>query len=359
MMQRRPTRKEEEEEEEEGVLEEETTESITRSQKRKQGLAFGNEGEEPEAENTSSEEEEDSEEAEEEEEEEDSEDGEQGSEDESEKITEIMVDFEFYDPKEQDYGYIKQLLTPYLGGEPWNVSELADFVVQQTSVGSTVKVDGGDDVYGFISVLNLHKFKDLSCTKQIVRYMLNKAPSEEAKERLRGLAEDESAPLGLILHERLINVPPQLAPHLYKALLEEMQWACEEEVTGKKSNSNGTSTAAPAFRFAHYLLFSTVFHTSVGQTTANPKKKKTRTGSEATYLRPEDQILHQEGAVLYSFPVTRNEQQSRWTFDGMLTETRELLLISHTTLVAAIEKMHQLCLPASSASSSSSAFHPK
>ncbi len=56
------------------------------------------------------------------------------------------------------------------------------------------------------------------------------AKEKEKKEQIEKLFNDSSKGLGLILNERMINIPPELAPPLHKMLYEEMENAVEEEV---------------------------------------------------------------------------------------------------------------------------------
>ncbi len=64
--------------------------------------------------------------------------------------------------------------------------------------------------------------------RQIKEYLLNKAPNQNEKNRLQALFDDASQPVGLFFNERLVNMPPQLSPHLHKALFNEIQSAQEE-----------------------------------------------------------------------------------------------------------------------------------
>ncbi len=63
--------------------------------------------------------------------------------------------------------------------------------------------------------------------------MFGKEKDKEKKEQIEKLFNDSSKGLGLILNERMINIPPELAPPLHKMLYEEMENAVEEEVLYK------------------------------------------------------------------------------------------------------------------------------
>jgi len=263
-------------------------------------------------------------------EEEDDDDPELSDLDEEEKKMEVQVDFAFFDPEEIDYHAIKNFLLPFLEGQAFNAGDLADLIIKQNEyVGTVVKVEGEDETYGFVSVVNLHKHKDLTAVRQIKEYLLSKAPNQSEKERLESLFNDESQPLGLLFNERLINLPPQLAPHLHKALFSEIQAAVED----------GDSS----FQFENYILISNQYSHSLGESTDKPKSKKGRTGEETFYTRPEEEFYQKEANFFFTFPVMHGEEASRWTFDGSLKDNRAVLLINQSKIPAILEKLFKVC----------------
>jgi len=42
--------------------------------------------------------------------------------------------------------------------------------------------------------------------------------------------EGQDEHVGLIVSQRVMNLPPQLLPHLYDGLFDEISWAMEDEV---------------------------------------------------------------------------------------------------------------------------------
>lgn len=53
------------------------------------------------------------------------------NEEEEEELSDVEVDLEFFDPKEQDFHGLRALLSNYLDGVEFNVGELVDAVVTQ------------------------------------------------------------------------------------------------------------------------------------------------------------------------------------------------------------------------------------
>jgi hypothetical protein len=70
----------------------------------------------------------------------------------------INVDFEFFDPQEIDFLAMKRLLTQLFQAdtELLHIHELAELILSQPLVGTTVKTDGREsDPYAILTVLNM------------------------------------------------------------------------------------------------------------------------------------------------------------------------------------------------------------
>lgn len=73
----------------------------------------------------------------------------------------VDVEFEWFDPQpEHDFHGLKTLLRQLfdLDSQNLELSELADIILAQPLLGSTVKVDGNEtDPYAFLTVINLQE----------------------------------------------------------------------------------------------------------------------------------------------------------------------------------------------------------
>jgi hypothetical protein len=58
----------------------------------------------------------------------------------------VNVDFEYFDPKPDDFHGVKALLRTYLDDEVWDVSAFTDLVLAQTTVGTVVEAGAVKDV---------------------------------------------------------------------------------------------------------------------------------------------------------------------------------------------------------------------
>ncbi|XVF28963.1 hypothetical protein REPUB_Repub15cG0078700 [Reevesia pubescens] len=165
----------------------------------------------------------------------------------------VQADFAFFDPKPDDFHGVKTLLESYLDNKQWDLSGFVDLISGQTTVGTVVKLEDDEDngIFSVITGLNLGRYKHS---------------------------------VGLLVSQRVLNLPPELLPHLYDPLFDEVSWATEDEPTEQLRNS---------FHFKFYLLVSKIYkHKS-----ANQKRSSSTDKDEAIiYIKPEDEIFHKVAA---------------------------------------------------------------
>jgi protein BCP1 len=95
----------------------------------------------------------------------DSDDGSSGAEEEEELVN---CNFEFFDPQKQDFLGIKHLLRQLFDSDAdsLDLSALAEMVLAQPLVGTTVKTEGNEsDPLSFLTVLNLRVHKVRTCQR--------------------------------------------------------------------------------------------------------------------------------------------------------------------------------------------------
>lgn len=77
------------------------------------------------------------------------------------------------------------------------------------------------DVFGVMSVLNITEKQNLECVQQL-RSLLLDLCSEHATDQtntlIRSLLSDDSQPIGLLINERIINIPAQISVPLLESL---------------------------------------------------------------------------------------------------------------------------------------------
>ena len=88
----------------------------------------------------------------------------------------VNVDFEWFDPQlAVDFHGLKNLLRQLLDvdAQLFNLSELADIILAQPLLGSTVKVDSNEtDPYAFLTVLNLETHKVSLSPSCLITFLL-------------------------------------------------------------------------------------------------------------------------------------------------------------------------------------------
>ncbi len=200
----------------------------------------------------------------------------------------LDVDFEYFDPSpEIDFHGLKTLLRQLfdVDNQLFDLSELADMILAQPLLGTTIKCDGQEsDPYAFLTVLNMHEHRSKAVIQQLSKHLLARAGgSSDLKDALAKILDPASkSQLGLILTERFINMPHQTIPPMYTMLLEEMQWANDEK---------------EPYQFTHYLIISKTYTETASKLDAEddrPSKKTKKAGAgggEVLYFHPEDEVL--------------------------------------------------------------------
>lgn len=150
-------------------------------------------------------------------------------------IDEIVdVDFEFFDPKSSDFHGIKSLISQTFAqdAELIQISQFTDLTIEQSTIGSCVKVDGSeDDPYAFMSIVNLTHHAEQECTQQFKQYLTERISlgthsiSHQSKEDLLNILNSKILQVGWLVNERLINMPTEISAPMLKMLLEEIGWA--------------------------------------------------------------------------------------------------------------------------------------
>lgn len=116
--------------------------------------------------------------------------------------------------------------------ELFHLPDLTELILSQPLLGSTVKVDGHEtDPYAFLTVMNMNFHKSHRAIKALREYFLTMTKQDAAfSSQLTKLlnADSKGSDVGLVLSERMINMPVQIAPPMYRMLNEEIEWANDD-----------------------------------------------------------------------------------------------------------------------------------
>ncbi|QPH15987.1 Mss4p nuclear export [Epichloe festucae Fl1] len=217
--------------------------------------------------------------------------------DEEEDFDVLQVEFEWFnfDPKIDFHG-VKSLMRQLFDVDHSfiNTSALADLILSQPTIGSTVKVDGKEyDAYVVLTVLNTFVHREKEPMKQMLKYLTEKAQANESLAMIVDLLNSDKH-IGLVLSERLINIPSEIAPPLYSMLIDEIEAAVEDK---------------EPYEFSHYLILSKAY-LEVESTLDVEKRKKKKPREEGTtfFFHLEDEIFHKFALAYGNFTYTNEDE---------------------------------------------------
>ncbi|KAF2750339.1 hypothetical protein M011DRAFT_397034 [Sporormia fimetaria CBS 119925] len=252
----------------------------------------------------------------------------------------VNVDFEWFGPDEIDFHGLKNLLRQLfdIDAQLFDLSALADLIIAQPGLGSTVKVDGKEsDPFAFLTALNLSAHKDKPVIQQLAQYVARQASNQggDIGRILPSLLEENStAQVGLVLSERFINMPHQIVPPLYTMLQDEIQEAIKEN---------------EPYNFTHYLIMSKAYSEveSSLPTDDEPRSKKKRGGAsepETFYFHPEDEVLQKHAVGFTNFdyetPVDAGASDSKRAFqEAGIKPKGHMILIEGSKFAGAVENV--------------------
>ena len=167
----------------------------------------------------------------------------------------------------------------------------------------------------------------------MITYIRAQSKRNTALSKLDDLVQhSSSARVGLILTERLVNIPSEVVPPMYKMLLEEISWAIEEK---------------EPYDFTHYLILSKTYReiASILDEEDTPKSKKQKKASrkgasDAFYFHPEDEVLQRNALCFgsYEYLVEGAKSDSKRTFQELgIKPEGHMILIEANKFEAAVK----------------------
>ncbi|KAG7506750.1 hypothetical protein JOB18_014754 [Solea senegalensis] len=272
--------------------------------------------------------------------EEDDDSGDEDSEASEEEINEeVMVDFEAHTISDSDFNGIKKLLQQLFLKAHVNTSEMTDIIIQQNHVGSVVKQadvpeDSDDDdpneVFGFITMLNLTERKGVQFVEEVKELILDqceKNSTHSSTVQLEQILEDTSKPVGFLLSERFINVPPQIALPLHKQLQEEI---AEAQRTNKPSGR------------CHYCL---MISKTCKEATKSIPARGGAPKEEYIFVNAEEEFFYEQAIMKFHYSVQEEADSclsGRWSFDDVpMKPFRTVMLIPADRMPAIMDKLKE------------------
>ncbi|TRX96965.1 hypothetical protein FHL15_002271 [Xylaria flabelliformis] len=253
----------------------------------------------------------------------------------------VNVDFEWFNFNEKiDFHGTKSLIRQLFDVDAtlFDVSALADLILSQSSIGSTVKTDGEEaDPFAFLTALNVQEHREKKPMAQLISYLSEKAKGVESLAPIIPELLASGQHVGLVLSERLINMPSEIAPPLYSMLIEEIQDAVDDK---------------EPYEFTHYLIVSKTYHEIESTLVEERKKKKGKQdGATLHYFHPEDEVLQKHAVAHGSYSFTKIDDavaDSKRAFQEMgVMPMGSMILIEASKFADAVKAVGEYLSPPS------------
>ncbi|XP_046288190.1 BRCA2 and CDKN1A-interacting protein-like [Marmota monax] len=255
-------------------------------------------------------------------------------------VEEVNIEFEAYSISDNDHDRIKKLLQQLFLRAPVNTAELTDLLIQQNHIGSVIKQtnvskDSDDDdvdedeIFGFISLLNLTERKGTQCADQIKELVLSfceKNCEKRMVEKLDKLLNDTTKPVGFLLSERFTNVPPQVAMPMHQQLPKEL---AESHKTNK-----------PCGKSSFYLLISKTF---VEARKSDSKERRSNQKDKLMFVNAEEEFFCEKAVLKFNYSVQEESDTClgvRWSFDDIpMKPLQTMMLIPESKMSEIMDKL--------------------
>lgn len=248
------------------------------------------------------------------------------------------VEFEWFNfAPDIDFHGTKSLLRQLFDVDAslFDTSALADLILSQPTIGSAVKVDGEEnDPFSILTVLNTHEHRANESLKKLMAYLADKARTNDALSAVDEVIKG-GGQVGLVLSERLINVPSEISAPMYSMLIDEMEAAVEDK---------------EPYEFSHYLIMSRAFHEVESTHDADKRKPKKARGERVTqYFHPEDEIFHKHAQAHGNFVYTKEgdvASDSKRAFQEVGIQTiGHMLLVEGSKFEGAVKEINAVFRP--------------
>ncbi|KAM9831713.1 protein BCCIP homolog [Neosynchiropus ocellatus] len=265
--------------------------------------------------------------------------GEEDSEGSEEEINEeVMVDFEAHAITHNDHNGIKKLLQQLFLKARVDMSEMTDIIIQQNHVGSVIKQsevpedsddEDPDEVFGFITMLNLTERKGVKCLEDVRELIVDQCEknAHSQVEQLEKILNDTSNPVGFLLSERFINVPPQIALPLHKQLQEEI---LEAQRTNK-----------PSGKCNYFLMICKTCREASKSIPARGGAPK----EDYMFVNAEEEFFYEQASIKFHFSVQEETDSclsGRWSFDDVpMKPFRTVMLIPADRIPTIMDKLKE------------------
>lgn len=251
----------------------------------------------------------------------------------------VNVDFDYFDLNpEVDFHATKTFLRQLFGDDSalFDISGLADLILAKNSIGTTIKTDGQEsDPYSLLTVLNLSENLSNPSIKGLSDYLIKKTSKNTTFNIMlkKLLDKNSKSKVGWIVSERMINMPVETVPPMYKMLLQEMEKSEE---------------AHEKYEFDWFVVVSKIYKLVASENKEDSHTSKKKKGAEQLdemdYFHHEDIILEENSKCKGYFDYTHKKQEtdSRRVFNEYGIDPKlSIILIDKNSLAQSVPEMEE------------------
>lgn len=186
--------------------------------------------------------------------------------------------------------------------------------------------DSSGTIFGITTAVNISKAQSHGCIEDIRKHLLTKCEQfakPEDKQAIQNALNDDTKQTALLINERFINIPPQIAVPLLDNLHKEIGQAA-----AKKEK----------FRFSNYIM--------IVKLNRKKSKGKQKDQNEDIYSNGEEEILDDYADASFEFSAERETDSTlsgNWTeSDSTLVPHRKVVIFDATKLPFVIDAIKEL-----------------
>lgn len=191
---------------------------------------------------------------------------------------------------------------------------------------TSTNFDSSGTIFGITTALNISKTQSHGCIEGIRKLLLSKCDqfaTSEDKQKFHSALNDDTKQTGLLINERFINIPAQIAVPLLENLHKEIGKAAVKK---------------EKFRFNNYIM--------LVKFNRKKSKGKQKNQDEDIFSNEEEEILEEYSDANFEYSAERESDSTlagNWTeSDSTLVPHRKVVIFDSTKLPFVIDAIKEL-----------------
>lgn len=273
---------------------------------------------------------------------------------EEEEITTLInVSFEFCDIREdRDYDSIKNFLSSYIEVQSDSnkytqfTEDFASYITKQVQVGTILRVEeAGDEPLGFVTILDIYNLQKTTKFFEYIRNFIleNAGGNYKVCTTLKSILSLDIKPYtyGLLIQNRVKNLPYEVAPILYKEVLKDLEWNVQQQRTNT-NNNNDIKMFDKYLMIIPCCIVQSMTNTMPSQHIGRKRNSQNKQSKHDNilYIHFENEFFAKEAEILHHF---HSNQTVFWPDYGKLPLQYMIVVISHEGLLCALQKLCSIC----------------